>query len=163
MLSFWLAWAFSAPAQAEWRVIETKPPLSDQTVEAAVVTNEQEFSFSIFVLNHKEVRGLLELPPQFKHYAKDGCPTIEIDAHPPVALESGDQQCIVEPRRAWFTLGVVKEEQIPSIQLFRLMNGSSLLFRVRLNNMGYTQTTFSLEKSKQAVNAALGQLRVVEE
>ncbi len=152
-----------ASAQAEWTVVETQPPSSDDTVETAAVTNEQGYSFRIFLLDRKEVRGLLELPPRFHRYAKDGCPTIMIDNHPPIALKSGDRPCIAEARKAWFTLGVVKEEQIPSKQLSQLMNGSRLLFRVRLNNTGYAETVFSLEKSKQAVKAALSQLQVVEE
>ena len=146
----------SANAPAQWNVVEETVPESDEPLTLAMVANDSGHSLRIYVDSDNRVRGIFQIRDGFDTIAESSCPTYRIDHWQPAVLTSGEDWCRLEPKRAYFTLGILDGETIRSTPLIHLMNGTFIMFRYHLASLGYRETRFTLSGSKQALYDALG-------
>lgn len=142
-------------AVAQWRVVPEVPDGTASPVNIAVVDNESGHSLRIYRDDEFNVRGTFKIRGGFDTIHQNGCPTYRVDERPPVRVSFADGRCLLEPKRAHFTVGKIGESS--NRELRRFMNGSDIVFRYRLANGGYRETTFTLRGSKYALNTAIGQ------
>lgn len=104
----------------------------------------------------------LRLRKGFERFDSGACPTVQIDADNAVAAASESGACEVADRVATMPLGRIAEDVIRSSVLARLMEGTRLVWRVRLDGLGYREITFTLRGSMQALVDVMGTATRVE-
>jgi hypothetical protein len=145
-------------ASAEWRVVTESPPDTDAAVEVALVDNDSGHSLRIFRDDEFNVRGVFTIRGGFDTIDQDGCPTYRVDKREPVRVSFHARRCVLEAKRAEFTLGTIGDPN--NWQLRQLIFGSDIVFRYRLDSGGYRETAFTLRRSKQALQSAIGQAEI---
>ena len=162
--ALWLLVAFSRSGGAQWQVEEEVFDGDPTRRKVAVVNNDSGHSVRIYNDGSSAVRVVFALPDGFDTLSRETCPTFRVDHGPPQVAEDDRDRCGIEPRRASFTMGRVADGRVRSNALFWIMNGTRLLFRYRLEHVGYRETAFSLRGSKQVLREAIGLgIRVIEE
>ena len=142
---------------AEWQLVEEQVPYnSSAKASVAIVKSEQGDSFRVYVDDNDNVRGVLSLRGGFDAFEVNTCPTYQIDDRAPQIVSFASGLCELEAATAHFSFGAREGRQIRSTALHRLMNGRSVVFRFRLSSVGYRESTFSLSRSKFAVEGAVG-------
>lgn len=103
-----------------------------------------------------EIKLNVSLAPGFIQYAPNSCPTLQIDSRTPVHHNEIGEDCAVETHTVSISLGDIIDNQIISLPLHRLMNGSQLAVRFVTSSGEYREAKFSLRNSKQAIKASIG-------
>ena len=150
----------SGPASAQWHV-EAVPSEGGAT-NVAAVEDESGHQLRVFVDASSVVRGEFSLGAGFSRLEAETCPTIHIDDHPPIA-PGMTGVCVMEETRARFAFGEIGDDAVRANPLVWMMHGSRLVFFYRLERLGYRRVEFSLRGSRQALDEALGDIRVLEE
>lgn len=140
-------------ANAQWRVAQDTPNGAASRIDIALVENDSGHSLRLYSDDTQNVRGIFTIRGGFDTIDPAGCPTYRVDKREPERVSFGNERCRILPKQAEFTLG--KSGPGRNRRLHRIMNGSSLVFRYRLGNGVYRQTTFSLRGSKYALTTAL--------
>jgi hypothetical protein len=151
----------AADAVADWQMVQDTTIDATRGVDVAYVENDAGNTLQIYRDADGVIQGILSLRGGFRRFAAHLCPSYRVDANPPAKLVADETTCQVEPQRVRFALGESRGGLIRSTLLLQLMNGAAVVFRYRLANTGYAQTTFTLGGSKGALQAVLGTLRVV--
>lgn len=141
---------------AQWEVVSESLPGSDGEVSVAVVRNEDGHGLKIYKALDGTVRGVFSISDGYDVLAMQTCPTFFVDDDQPQGARFGEARCTVENKAAYFTLGEEQAGVIRSVSLTRLMNGTAIVFRYHVSQMGYRESSFSLARSKQALASALG-------
>ncbi|NKC16824.1 MAG: hypothetical protein GKR94_32920 [Gammaproteobacteria bacterium] len=149
--------AGSAPAQQSDRWITERAALnSSGHVEAvAVVAAVNGDALRVY----QDARGTLHLSLRLRNglerLSTSLCPTVQVDDDAPITQIPG-QLCATDPRGARLTLGEIEDGTIKSPLLLRLMNGTTITARFKLNAWGYRSSVFTLTGSKQALFNVIG-------
>jgi hypothetical protein len=152
-----LALTPSLGGATDWDLVREQVPFSERAnVAVALVRSDEGDSFRVYVDDDGNVRGMLSLRVGFNKFSEPVCPTYQIDERPPLVVGLSDELCSLEINKAHFWFGKQKGRKILSTPLHRLMNGKAVVFRFRLDSIGYRQSTFSLRRSKFAVEGAIG-------
>ncbi len=141
-------------AQAQWEIrsaADTSP-----APRYAAVENSDGYRLRVFKDQHGTAHGTFTLRPGFDVFAQGGCPTIRIDSQRPLNLSVDGNACEVKGSRADFVLGTISSGEIHSTVLFQLMNGNTMELRFQLKGVGYRETRFSLQHSKQTLAEIIG-------
>ncbi len=88
------------------------------------------------------------------------CPTVQIDRKLPVFRPSHSAECLVTPLKTSMLLGHRTPEHIRSKVVYELVNGTQIAVRYQTHEGRYVELVFPLTRSKRAVKAALGGLRI---
>lgn len=149
-------WLSMFTAAAEWRV-DTKRLFEDEDpTKLAIVEDGSGNSLRVYRDKNGTLWAIFALKEGFDTLADHGCPTYQVDSYPSTNIPGNDARCLLESKRAHFTLGDIDSDQVRSAALTRLMEGSSIALRYRLQPVGYGQTTFTLRGSRQALESILG-------
>ncbi len=105
----------------------------------------------------RQLRASFDLGDGLAALDAASCPTFQIDDQRAENLGHERYACEVNGVAARVIFGRVEENKIDSSVLLNLMNGSQLEVRYRLSRGGYGGTRFTLRRSKQALNDALGE------
>ena len=103
-----------------------------------------------------EIKLKVLLAAGFIQYSPNSCPTLQIDSRTPVHHNEIGKDCAVETHTVSISLGDIIDNQIISLPLHRLMNGSQLAVRFVTSSGEYRESKFSLRNSKQAITASIG-------
>jgi len=141
---------------AQWEVVKESPPDSDGEISVASVRNADGHGLKIYKALDGTVRGVFSISDGYDVLATETCPTFFVDDDTPQGVRFGETRCTIENKAAYFTLGREQAGSSPSAPLKRLMNGTAIVFRYHVDQMGYRETSFSLVRSKQALTSALG-------
>lgn len=87
---------------------------------------------------------------------QDACPTVQVDSDPPRAPLLAAGGCTVQARGARIALGSLRGGGPGAVLLRRLMHGTEVTLRFRLQGLGYREARFTLLGSRQALAAAIG-------
>ncbi len=96
------------------------------------------------------------LPGGFATLDPAHCPTFQVDRKPAITRADGQPGCTAGPRRVETVLGQVDNGRVVSLALHRIMNGSVLDYRYLTAEGRYREVSFSLGRSLQSIEAALG-------
>ena len=165
-----IAWALvafallaSSPlrAPAQWQTARFAVGEDGTTVEAASVENDSGHGFRVYRSAESLVRGRLTIPEGFERLSPDTCPTWQVDNR--FLLSTGaEAACRMGPWHADFVIAGIDGSRVRSVELDRVMRGSRLVFRYRIEGAGYRETSFGLRGSRRRVQAVLGErVRVV--
>jgi len=146
-----------ATALADWRLAREQVSPDESSFRVALVENDSGHSLRIYQDANGTVRGIFTIRDGFDTLAENNCPTYRIDEHTPASLAAQGQTCQSDPKRSFFPLGALEDDQIRSNALLQLMNGTYVLFRYHLRGVGYRETRFTLEHSKQILMEILGE------
>ena len=144
---------FSANA---WEVKPRPPEQSVIDFPVAYETNARGDRSEVIRNEDDEVKLSVILAPGFIQYAPNNCPTLQIDTRLPVHHKDIGEDCTVETHAVSINLGDIVDNQIVSLPLHRLMNGSQLAVRFVTSSGEYREAKFSLRNSKQAITASIG-------
>lgn len=142
---------------ADWDLVQEQVLYSErENVPVALVRSDEGDTFRVYVGDDGTVRGVLTLRRGFNTFSERGCPTYQIDDRASRVVTLPEQPCTLKANQAHFSFGKKSGRKILSTPLHRLMNGKTVVFRFRLDSIGYRQSTFSLRRSKFAVEEAVG-------
>ena len=142
---------------AQWELVQETVPFSTRTsVPVALVVSDDGNSLRVYIDDAGNVRGMLSLRNGFDAFSNRMCPTYQVDDRQPRVVELAGELCEIDGKRAYFSFGKQEGTRIVSTQLHRLMNGNAVVFRYQLESVGYRQASFSLTRSKYAVESAVG-------
>ncbi len=147
---------------AEWMIEEIARPAGDGTDNIAVVENPAGYRLEIYKNDDGVVYGSFTLRTGFDTFAKGSCPTFRVDEGRAINLTRNTDHCKRKGNRTEFVAGIIESDQIKSLVLLQLMNGSRVVFRYQLKNVGYQETGFELQRSKQALAEVIGSNTSVE-
>ena len=150
-----------ATATAQWYTARLSVGDDGAMQDAATVDNESGHRFHIYRSGEAHVRGLFTLPEGFERLSAETCPTWLVDKRFLTATgnESG---CRIGPWHVDFAIAEIEKRRIVSTELDRVMRGTRLVFRYRIEGAGYRETSFGLQASRRRVQAILGErVRVV--
>lgn len=139
-------------ANAAWRAADTT---AENKYPLAYVVNDAGEKTELYV-DADTIYLRLNLSNGFESFPQSNCPTFQIDQRTPLHHFEIGPTCVVEDKRATYTLGKLKQRQIKSLILHRIMNGNVLIFRYTIKNGQYREARFSLSRSKAAFKTALG-------
>lgn len=147
-----------ALAGAAWQL---QPSTDAATPTRAVVVSEKASRLEVF----RDDNGKVYM--EFSSRARGGlerssCPTFQVDQRLPQHFYRPGAGCSVSQATARYELTEISGNQVTSLVLYRLLNGSRIAFRYRDLGGTYHQDTFSLSRSKQALLGALGKSLVIE-
>ncbi len=156
----WFLWTLliiTAPdiATAEWKTEEIARPDGNGMERIAVVENPAGYRLEIYKNDDSVVYGSFTLRAGFDVFAKGSCPTFRVDRGRAINLTK-TAPCKRKGNRTEFVVGTIENDQIKSLVLLLLMNGSHVTFRYQLKNVGYQETGFELRRSKQALAEVIG-------
>jgi hypothetical protein len=143
----------SVPALAQWRVAQETPAGTEYRIDVAVIDNESGHQLRLFNDEAQNVRGIFTIRDGFDTIDPGVCPTYRVDERAAKQVSFAGERCRILLKQTEFTLG--KSGLIDNPDLRRIMNGSSIVFRYRLGNGNYRETTFTLRGSKYAVTTAI--------
>ena len=142
----------SVGAQAQWQIVSNRTPPPARVAQAASGDGAR---LQVFRDTTDEVRLRFLLRPGFDQLT--GCPTFQVSGKPPVHQSSDGSPCANGGTWADFSLGRIRNGQLNSLTLHRIMNGEEITFRYTLKDHRYGEARFSLTGSKQAVLDVIGQ------
>ena len=143
----------AAGVEASWQVDTEAVPETPVAVPVARVDNESGHSLRIYEDAGNRVHALFTIRGGFDTLDPAACPTIRVDRRRPERLTYEGERCLLEPKRAQFTLGKVGEPVERTLRQF--LNGSRIVFRYRLAGGAYRETGFTLHRSKHALYTAI--------
>lgn len=145
-------------AGARWSVVTETFEGVTPGIGVARVENASGHSFRIYRDGGGVVRAILGIDERrLEGFASDHCPTLQVDEGVPVVIPTGGTSCLLDARRARFSLGRIEDGRIVVSDMLReLMNGSRLIFRYRTRVGDYRETKFTLLGSMHAVSDSLG-------
>ena len=155
-LSIMICSGVSSSVFAEWQVLANHEVSTGHETTIASSVNENGNTLEIYRDGVGAVRSRLTLRNGLLQFAKQNCPTYQIDKGPPRNRSINDASCLQDNRWAEFILGYIKNETIESSPLLAIMNGITITFRYRLIDGNYGETVFSLFGSKRAMMTAFG-------
>ncbi len=127
----------------------------------ANVENESGYHFRVYVDGESLVRGRFTIPEGFERLSSRTCPTWLVDERF-LASTAVLTPCETGDWHADFVIAEIDGNRVRSAELDRVMRGSRLVFRYRVEGAGYRETTFSLRGSRRYVQRTLGdRVRVV--
>jgi len=142
----------SVGAKAQWQVVSNRTPPPAHVAQAI---SQDGARLQVFRDAGDEVRLRFLLRPGFDQLT--GCPTFQVTGKPPVHQSSDGSPCANGGTWADFSLGRIRNGQLNSLTLHRIMNGDEIIFRYTLKNHRYGEARFSLIGSKQSVIQVIGQ------
>lgn len=145
-------------ADAQWRVGQEAPAGVAKRIDVAIVENESGHRLRIFSDDARNVRGIFEIGDGFDTIDPGVCPTYRVDKQQPRRVTFEEGRCNILPKQAEFTLGRTHEGR--NSRLRRIMNGSNIVFRYRLAEGNYRETSFTLRGSMYALTTAVEDLEV---
>ena len=145
-----------SPAMAEWKVITHTDTNSNTKTQVAYTENEDGYSLEIYKDSVGAIRSRFSLNTALDMFAKRTCPTYQIDLKLLDNRSINDAPCLTELAWSEFILGYISNNNVTSVRLNALMNGSTITYRFMLENGGYKETQFSLAGSKRATSSVLG-------
>lgn len=144
----------ASPAFAEWQVgqqaVETGSPSL-----AAYTRNEQGYGLSVYRNGDAIMAGFI-LPDRMFSLGQSFCPTYQIDRKAADNRSFDTAPCTVRNDTAEFVLGRISSNQVQSSLLLTVLNGNAVVFRFRLEDGSYRETTISLAGSKRAITEIIG-------
>lgn len=140
------------PLEAAWDARDAAR--GDASVREAFVANDAGQELRVYRDAEGRIHGLLALGPGLLRLG--GCPTLQVDDAPAVALGRRAAPCGAEAARADFTLGRVEDGRLRSGLVLQLMQGREAVLRYPLRGAGYGEARFPLTRSLQALQQALG-------
>ena len=143
----------SQPIAAQWRVTQDTPPGAVNRIDVAIIDNESGHRLELYNDDTQNVRGIFTIRDGFDTIDPAVCPTYRVDEREPKRVGIGNEACRIEPKQTEFTLG--KSDLTDNRDLRRIMNGSNIVFRYRMQRGNYRETTFTLRGSKYAVTTAI--------
>jgi hypothetical protein len=140
---------------AQWELVrEPVPDREDAEVAVALVENEAGHSLRVYLDGQGVVRGLFTLRSGLLELVPP-CPTLRIDDRQPRVVALLEQPCGIEADHVNFALGRREGDRVRSDAVLRLMNGNNVFLSYRLDALGYQETSFTLRRSKQALEGAV--------
>ncbi|OGT35880.1 MAG: hypothetical protein A2W28_08105 [Gammaproteobacteria bacterium RBG_16_51_14] len=146
-----------AIAAAAWQIVTHTDTDTNTDMRVAYIENKSGYTLEIYRDAVGAVRSRFTLMPGLSRLANHNCPTYQIDKRQPQNRSINDAPCIPESNWAEFILGYIENNEVTSVKLHELMNGTLVTYRFALENGGYRETNFSLVGSKKAFTAALGE------
>jgi len=143
-------------AMVEWEVITLSDSNSDTTTQVAYTKNEDGYSLEIYKDSVGAIHSRFSLNTALDRFAKRTCPSYQIDLRLLDNRSINDAPCLTDLGWSEFILGYIANNNVTSVRLNALMNGSTITFRFMLENGSYEETQFSLAGSKRATLSALG-------
>ncbi len=140
---------------ADWRVLLREDESGELTQRVAVVDSPGGERLEVYRDAKQGLYGAFKLGNGLVTLAQAACPTFRVDQRRPVRL-GAQGECNVSADQVEFFLGEVNGRQIASPILLQLMNGNTAFFRYQLNRVGYAETAFGLQRSKQALVEVIG-------
>jgi len=141
------------PVFAQWRVTQDTPAGVDNRIDVAIIANDSGHQLRLYNDEAQNVRGIFTIRDGFDTIDPAVCPTYSVDEREPKRVTFEGEHCHILPRQTEFTLG--KSGLVANRDLRRIMNGSNIVFRYRMQRGNYRETTFTLRGSKYAVTTAM--------
>ena len=146
---------------AQWHTEQITVGEEGAQVNTATVANESGYRFRVYRSGDSLVRGQFTIPEGFERLSPDTCPTWQVDKRFLISTAAG-AECRMGNWHADFVIGAIDGNRILSTELDRVMKGTRLMFRYRVEGAGYRETSFSLRGSRRRIQAILGErIRVV--
>ena len=146
---------FPALIHAAWETVTVTNIDNDLQTKVARIENSDGYSLEIYRDASDAVRSRITMNNDNRLKEKT-CPTYQVDNRNIGNRSINDAPCISYRQWAEFVLGYIIDRQVTSTQLHNIMNGNRITYRFLLENSGYSETSFSLGGSKQALTDALG-------
>ena len=150
-----------ARVAAQWYTESVPVGEDGAQVNTATVANESGHRFRVYRSGQSLIRGQFTIPEGFERLSSQTCPTWRVDKRFLVSTAAATP-CQVGNWHADFVIAEIDGNQVRSAELDRVMRGTRLVFRYRIEGAGYRETTFSLRGSRRRIQAILGErIRVV--
>ncbi|MCP4041289.1 MAG: hypothetical protein GY731_04930 [Gammaproteobacteria bacterium] len=147
---------------AEWQAEEIANSDGSGISHIAVVENPAGYRLEFTRDDNDIIHGYFTLRDGFDIFTKASCPTFRVDNEPALNLAEHAAPCEPKSNRTKFFAGRIENNQVESPLLLQLMNGTQVIFRFHLENVGYQETRFRLKRSKKALRNVIGaQTKVV--
>ena len=150
-------------AAERWTVERDRVDGGDESRPVATVSATTGDTLRVFADQSGRVSLSVRLRNGFERIDKSQCPTLLVDDHPPMAPQRANGGCVTTARVVTVPLGQFVDGTIRSELLARLISGTVLVWRVRLQKLGYRELRFTLRGSKQALVEVLGARTTVSE
>lgn len=141
---------------AQWLINENAKTESGEQVRTAHTLNDAGYGLEIYKDSTSTIRARFTLAKGLIMLGDDSCPTYQIDKNVPDNQSINGTPCTVSATRAEFVLGYIKDNQVNSRLLLSVMNGNAIIFRFKLENGDYRETTVSLSGSKRSMTSVIG-------
>ena len=146
---------------AQWHTEQVTVEEEGVQVNTATVANESGYRFRVYRSGDSLVRGQFTIPEGFERLSPDTCPTWQVDKRFLISTAAG-AECRMGNWHADFVIGAIDGSRVLSTELERVMKGTRLTFRYRIEGAGYRETSFGLRGSRRRIQAILGErIRVV--
>jgi hypothetical protein len=148
---------YLAPAvAAQWTLHEVESNVGDDYAQAVQI-NDAGNEIKVFRDADAQVFLEFKISPGFSGLSRSSCPTFQIDRRVPMHYFDVDQSCYIEPDRAVYDLGQIRNNTLTSLVVHRLMNGGKVAFRYLTQDGTYHESRFALSQSKQTLTSVLGE------
>lgn len=148
---------FSAAAAAQWQVINKPDAATGVNTPVAQVRNTDGYELAIYRDSNDVVHAHFMLDHRLTDLDDRSCPSYQIDTRQTRNTSVNSADCELESHSSQYVLGRIEANEVVSLPLYELMNGSNIDFRFRLESGGYQQTRFSLTGSKRVLVSVLGE------
>jgi hypothetical protein len=158
-----LTFANQSNAAERWTVEQDRVDTGGESRPVAIVSAATGDTLRVFADQRNGVALSVRLRDGFERIDESQCPTLLVDDHPPMAPQRANDGCTTTARVVTVPLGRIVDGNVRSPLLARLIAGTELVWRVRLQSLGYRELRFTLRGSKQALVAVLGAATTVSE
>ncbi len=144
------------PVWAQWTVEIHEAYESGEQIKAAVTRNNDGYKLEVYRDENGVVRSRFSTEKTLTRIDSQYCPTFDVVNRGMQNVSINGESCLVESSWTEFILGYINNNQVISNPLYNFMNGREIVYRFKKFPYGYAETSFSLNRSKQALLEALG-------
>jgi len=149
--------SYAPAANAQWQVNENARSETGALIRTAYTHNDAGYSLEVYKDTAAAIRLRFSLANGLFGLIKEACPTYQIDSGTPANRSINDAPCLSGDTWAEFILGHIRDNQIESPLLLSVLNGNAIIFRFRLANGDYRESTISLAGSKRSMTSVIGE------